>query len=79
MPYTPAEEQTINLLPKALQDLMKANMVHPNEIQEAVGKKGYFPKDMPVNTYPQDFIHGCLIGAWPSVMNMIQEERELPF
>lgn len=78
-PFTPDEETELARLPKALQDLMKANMVHPKEIQTAVGKKGYFPKDMPVSNYPEDFIAGCLVGAWPSVMQMIQEDRELPF
>lgn len=78
-PYTEAEEAEISRLPKALQDLMKANMVHPEEIQKAVSDKGYFPRDMMIEKYAPDFIQGCLIGAWPSVMQMIQDERDLPY
>lgn len=78
-PYTEAEEAEISRLPKALQDLMRANMVHPDEIQKAVSDKGYFPRDMMIEKYAPDFIQGCLIGAWPSVMQMIQDERDLPY
>lgn len=79
IPYTPEEVADIEKLPPGLQDLMKANMVHPSEIQEAVTKKGYFPRGMPVHMYDPAFIDGCLIGAWPDVFRMIEEERQLPF
>ncbi len=79
IPYTPEEVADMEKLPPGLQDLMKANMVHPSEIQEAVTKKGYFPRGMPVHMYDPAFIDGCLIGAWPDVFRMIEEERQLPF
>lgn len=79
IPYTPEEVADMEKLPPALQDLMKANMVHPSEIQEAVTKKGYFPRGMPIHMYDPAFIDGCLIGAWPDVFRMIEEERNLPF
>lgn len=78
-PYTPEEEAVIAAMPKALQDLMKAESVHPSEIQEAVGTKGYFSGTMSMTSYPVDFIEGCLIGAWPAVLQMIKEARELPY
>ena len=71
-PYT-AEE------PKALTDLMKSKQVHPSEIQHAVSIKGYFTKDTPIKNYDPEFIQGCLIGAWPAVMELIQTDRDLPF
>lgn len=79
IPYTPEEVADMEKLPPGLQDLMKANMVHPSEIQEAVTKKGYFPRGMPIHMYDPAFIDGCLIGAWPDVFRMIEEERNLPF
>ena len=66
-------------IPTALADLMKANNVTEDEIQLAVSMKGYFPDDMPIASYPLEFINGCLIGAWSAVFGMIQENRKLPF
>lgn len=66
-------------IPTALADLMKANNVTEDEIQLAVSMKGYFPEDMPIASYPAEFINGCLIGAWGAVFGMIQENRKLPF
>lgn len=62
-----------NNIPKALQDLMRANKVSEEEIRNAVAQKGYFPEDMPIENYPNDFINGVLIGAWDSVYQMIKE------
>lgn len=66
-------------LPQALRDLMENNRVTEAEIRLVVSEKGYFPLDMPVKDYPQDFIEGVLIGAWGQVFKMIQDERETPF
>lgn len=79
-PYTAEEEEAIMAeLPKALTDLMKSKQVHPSEIQRAVSIKGYFTKDTPIKNYDPEFIQGCLIGAWPAVMELIQTDRDLPF
>lgn len=69
-------------LPKALRDLMNANQVTTWDIQAVVAKRGYFPEDMPVEDYPQDFIDGVLVGAWPKVYGMIKDMKlgqEIPF
>ena len=70
-------------VPKALLDLMVANKVTEWDIQNAVGYKGYFPSDVPIEKYPEDFIKGCLIAAWPKVFSIIEETRnqdmEIPF
>ena len=63
----------------ALADLMRQNNVSEDEIRLAVSMRGYFPDDMPITTYPPDFVQGVLIGAWAQVFRMIQENRELPF
>lgn len=63
-------------IPKTLQDLMKENNVDENEIQRVVASKGYFPEDMPITEYPEDFINGVLVGAWPQVFDSIIKDRE---
>lgn len=69
----------IDQLPKALGDLMKANAVTPDDISNAVAEKGYFPKGMDIRKYPEDFINGVLVGAWPQVYKLIKKNRNLPF
>lgn len=69
-------------IPKALRDLMEANNVDEWDIQNVVAAKGYFPADMPVSDYPEDFISGVLVGAWAQVYAMIKqmkEKQEIPF
>ena len=63
-------------IPKALADLMKANNVTEEEIRMAVSMKGYFPYSTTIEKYGEDFINGCLIGAWSQVYKMIQENKE---
>lgn len=78
---TPQEEASNEFenIPKALADLMKMNDVSEFDIREAVSKKGYFPQDTPISNYGEDFINGVLIGAWPQVLEMIKENKKLPF
>lgn len=66
-------------IPDALRTLMVANKVEEKDIRHAVGQKGYFPEDMPVRDYPKDFIDGCLVGAWDSVYQMVQDYGDVPF
>lgn len=71
-------------VPKALLDLMIANHVTEWDIQNAVGEKGYFTSDVPIEQYPEDFVQGCLVAAWPKVYDLIlktQEtlDKEIPF
>lgn len=76
---TPIERQTQHILDgiaPELAQLMAANHVTTQEIQRVVGARGYFPADMPIQQYPQDFVQGCLIAAWGQVFGMIQEMRK---
>lgn len=61
-------------LPKGLTDLMNQNLVTEEEIKKAVALRGYYPENTPIENYDPDFINGVLIGAWPSVLKMIEEE-----
>ena len=54
------------------------SQVQPSELQAVVGKKGYFPADMPVQNYPQDFVEGWCIPWWQNIVEMIQQNR-VPF
>ena len=73
------ERDDLDGLPKALQDLMKANGVTEEDIRVAVANKGYFPEMMPVANYPPDFINGVLISAWDQVYAIIEENKKVPF
>lgn len=69
-------------IPKALRDLMIENKVCEWDIQSVVELRGYFPADMNIWDYPQDFVNGVLVGAWPQVFGMIQETKgkeQIPF
>ncbi|MBQ9328923.1 MAG: AAA family ATPase [Solobacterium sp.] len=59
-----------------LAQLMTANGVQPIEIRTAVYKRGYFPFDQQIATYPRDFVEGVLIGAWQQVFEMIKDNRQ---
>ena len=78
----PAEPKLDPRIPKALRDLMAANGVCEWDIQNAVVAKGYMPADMEIWEYPEDFVEGCLVAAWPQVFAMITEMKEkeaIPF
>ena len=42
-------------IPKKLSDLMNASNVKPKHIQEFSFHSGYFPQDMPIQEYPNDY------------------------
>lgn len=60
-------------IPQALRDLMTADGVTEEELREVVAQQGYCPVDMPVAAYPPDFINGCLVADWKTVLKMIKE------
>ncbi len=62
-----------------LYDIMQADNVTAEEIEAACVAKGYMPQNVPLADYPEDFVTGCLIGAWAQVKSMILENRPLPF
>ena len=62
-----------------LVNLMEMNNVTPEEIQEVVTLRGYFPKGTPIKNYPADFVDGCLVGAWEQVFQMVKDSRNVPF
>lgn len=86
VPQTPVppvqSEKALNIpegIPKALADLMRQNGVDESEIRQAVFTQGHYPYDTPITNYDPRFINGCLIGAWNKVLEVIQNNRDLPF
>lgn len=69
-PKEPAAKPNNPLLDKVYQ-LMKQNNITEEEIVKAVAMKGYFPDDMKLGDYPDDFIDGVLIGAWDQIKQFI--------
>lgn len=79
-PAQAAESYSIpSYIPKALADLMRPEQVTVEEIQAAIGQRGYYPEDTPITSYEPGFVQGVLIGAWPKVFALIQSNRDLPF
>lgn len=76
-PGAPREEPAGALA--ALRDLMTQGGVGEAEIRAAVAARGYFPEDTPIENYPEDFVCGVLIGAWPQVHQWIKDNGDLPF
>lgn len=66
-------------IPQALADLMATNNVTAQDIQQAVAYKGYFPADMPIADYPEDFVMGCLVAAFPQMLQVINQLKKVPF
>lgn len=63
-------------IPKKLRDLMIGDKIDEFEIQTLVGAKGYFPADMKICDYPEDFIDGWCVAYWPQVKEAVMEARE---
>lgn len=77
-PKPDADAEILAALPRALTDLMAASGVTYGQIQDAVGHKGYYPANTPIENYDPQFIEGVLIGAWPQVLEVIKEIH-IPF
>lgn len=79
-PEVKEDHPFMSTLPKALTDLMKANDVGEEDIQETIYRKGYFPQNTPLENLPKEFIEGVLIAAWPQVYQfMLDDGIIVPF
>lgn len=76
---TPRQLNIPDSLPKELKDLMLANGVDESDIRLVCSQRGYFTYDTPMTAYPQDFVMGCLIGAWAQMLPLIRENQAIPF
>lgn len=60
-----------------LLQLMESAKIDQDEIREVVVAKKYFTMDTPFSSYPEDFVKGVLIGAWPQVSQAVKSN--VPF
>ena len=76
-----AEIQTLKI-PQALKDLMLKDDIVEFDLQNIVASRGFYPSDMRIESYPDDFINGWVIKYWDKVVNMAQEiksQETIPF
>jgi len=65
---------------KPLADLMAANDVTVEDIQQVVASKKYYTVDTPIANYDPKFVSGVLVGAWTSVLQAIKAFKDdIPF
>lgn len=74
-PPAPAPSISAPGIPQSLADLMAASGITEQQIRAAVAMKGYFPEDMPISAYPEDFVSGVLVGAWKQIVDFINEQK----
>lgn len=60
-------------IPPALLQLMDTAGVTEEQISNAVAARGYYPAGMKIKDYDPDFVQGCLVCAWDSVLEMIKK------
>ncbi len=73
IPFFMSEPESSTGIPPALQQLMDAAGVSEQQISDAVAARGYYPAGMKIKDYHPDFVQGCLVGAWDSVLEMIKK------
>ena len=59
--------------------LMNRDDVSEDELRRAVAEKGYFPADMTLDQYPDDFVENVLVAAWEQIKAYIEENIKVPF
>lgn len=69
------EDDAYKGIPATLLQLMLASKVQPEEIMYVVGQEGYFPGNMPIRDYPEDFVLGWIVPEWDSLKKRIDENR----
>ena len=72
VPFFMSEPENTGI-PPALQQLMDAAGVTEQQISDAVAARGYYPAGMKIKDYHPDFVQGCLVCAWDSVLEMIKK------
>ena len=70
-----------DILLEKLWGMMRVNAIlDPMIIQAVCSEKGYYDINVPIRDYDLDFIDGCLIGAWDTVLGLaLTKKEELPF
>ena len=61
---------------KTLKEWMEQAKISPEMIQTLVAQKGHFPKEKPIEEYPEKFVRGWLMHNWSQVVTTIQNNPE---
>lgn len=61
---------------KPLVDLMKTDGISDHDLRQAVGAKGYFPYECPVDQYPAEFVQ-WLTSVWGNFVGFVKEQRQV--
>ena len=75
----PVPEPMGTVTPETLQTLkewMEQTKISPEMIQTLVAQKGHFPKEKPIEEYPEKFVRGWLMHNWSQVVTTIQNNPE---
>lgn len=75
-PVPATEDPDEKNIPEKLRQLMDADGIKPIEVKAAIAQRGYFPMSTKWISFPEDFVKGVLIGAWPQVKQMCLTNRE---
>jgi len=68
------------LLQKVWDQMQAGDVTDPCVIQKVVADRGYYEAHVMIKDYSADFIEGCLVEAWDSVLKLAQTEQyNLPF
>ena len=73
----PASAPVRPILAKLI-SLARQAEISEEDIRHAVAKNGYYPEDVPVAEYDDEFISGILFGRWEGFNNYILTNR-IPF
>lgn len=55
---------------------MVADRIRPDELQRVVCDRGYFPANMPVRDYPQEFVTGWCLPHWGEILGLVAANRK---
>lgn len=65
---------------EALRERLKQDAITEEELQKLVGVKGHFPKDKPIDEYPERFVRNWIFKHWENIRTTILNDPEhVPF
>ena len=68
------------LLSDVWERMAKNAILDPMVIQAVCAERGYYDAAVPIRDYDTDFIEGCLIEAWDTVLGLaLTKQHDLPF
>jgi len=68
------------LLSDVWERMAKNAILDPMVIQAVCAERGYYDAAVPIRDYDMDFIEGCLIEAWDTVLGLaLTKQHDLPF